>query len=161
MGGGIIFINLNTKLSKSKYYTASFFFCSTYTLSLVGKGSQINIDTIKVSKLFSTHDNLALKLSLYIKDIKKETNDSTFTVSKIAFLENDGSWQSLVTEIRVRGNLRLYHCYFPPLKLKISTSERKGTIFKGNKKLKLVLPCSNTKSGNDYVVKEYLTIQTL
>jgi hypothetical protein len=63
----------------------------------------------------------------------------------------------LVTEIRVRGNLRLNHCYFPPLKHKISKSERKGTIFKGNKKLKLVLPCSNTKSGNDYVVKEYLT----
>ena len=114
------------------------------------------MDTIKVSKLFSTHDNLEIKLSLSIKHIKKETNDSTFMVSNIAFLESDGSWHSLETEIRVRGNYRLDNCYFPPLKLKIRKSERKGTVFKGNKKLKLVLPCSNTKSGNDYVVKEYL-----
>lgn len=77
-------------------------------------------------------------------------------VSEIGYQEADGSWRNLHLKIRVRGNYRLNNCYFPPLKLKISKSERKGTVFKGNKKLKLVLPCMNVNSSKDYVIKELL-----
>lgn len=88
--------------------------------------------------------------------MKKETNDSTYSVTRFAYKTKDGSWDSLTTEIRVRGNYRLKKCTFPPLKFKIPKTERKGTLFSGNKKLKIVFPCSSLGGSNDYVIKEYL-----
>ncbi|MBT8282845.1 MAG: hypothetical protein KJO86_03830, partial [Muriicola sp.] len=48
------------------------------------------------------------------------------------------------------------HCYFPPLKVKIKKSLAKGTIFKGNKELKLVMPCVQSTKSLDNIVKEYM-----
>ena len=118
--------------------------------------SKKDTDTVRVSKLFRTNENLELKLTFSRKELKKETNDSTYSVTRFAYKAEDGSWDSLTTEIRVRGNYRLKKCTFPPLKFKIPKSERKGTLFKGNKKLKIVLPCSSMGSNNDYVIREYL-----
>jgi len=121
-----------------------------------GQGTNVYADTSKVSGLFRSHENLSVRLNMSIKEVKKETNDSTFILSDISYLENDGTWHTLNTEVRARGNYRRNNCYFPPLKIKTNKSERKETIFKDDKKLKLVLPCQNFKGSNDYVVKEYL-----
>jgi hypothetical protein len=40
--------------------------------------------------------------------------------------------------------------------LKIKKDSAKGTIFKGNKRLKMVMPCSSQSSNNNKVVKEYM-----
>ncbi len=40
--------------------------------------------------------------------------------------------------------------------MKIKKEDYKGTLFKGNKKLKLVLPCLTERDRNDYVLKEFL-----
>ena len=119
-------------------------------------------DTIKpdtsnsVSRLFSSQDILNLKLSYSNKGIKKNTNDSTFIKTDLSYKEDDGSWKTLEVELRARGNFRRRTCYFPPIKLKIKKSVRKGTLFEDNKKLKLVVPCLKQKSMNDMVVKEYM-----
>jgi hypothetical protein len=109
-----------------------------------------------VSKLFRTDENLELKLTFSRKELKKETNDSTYSMTRFAYKTSDGKWDSITTEIRVRGNYRLKKCTFPPLKFKIPKSERKGTLFSGNKKLKIVFPCSSLGGSNDYVIKEYV-----
>lgn len=108
------------------------------------------------TKLFKNRDMLEVKLSYLNKDIKKETNDSTYLETDIYYKTNDGDWKNFGVQLRGRGNFRRENCYFPPIKMKISKSERKGTVFKGNKKLKLVLPCSSHKGNNDYIVKEYM-----
>lgn len=122
----------------------------------LAQNSEKEADTIKVSKLFRTDENLELKLTFSRKELKRETNDSTYSVTRFAYKTKDGSWDSLTTEIRVRGNYRLKKCTFPPLKLKIPKAERKGTLFSGNKKLKIVFPCSTLGGSNDYVVKEFV-----
>ncbi|MEN8123758.1 MAG: hypothetical protein ABFR32_01410 [Bacteroidota bacterium] len=112
--------------------------------------------TEQVTKLFSSQKILPIKLSYSIKEIKKETNDSTYIKTNISYQIEDGSWEILEVELRRRGNFRLDNCYFPPIKVKIKKSAGKGTLFEGNKKLKLVLPCSSKKGVNDYIVKEYM-----
>lgn len=110
----------------------------------------------QLTKLFRSQEILSVKLGFSNKDVKKKTNDSTYIKTNLSYEAGDGSWKEFEVELRVRGNFRLAKCYFPPIKVKINKSASKGTLFEGNKKLKLVLPCSTQKSKNDYIVKEFM-----
>ena len=112
--------------------------------------------TKQVTKLFRNQEILQLKLGFSNKDIKKNTNDSTYIMTEISYKAEDETWKTLDVKLRVRGYFRKKTCYFPPIKIKIRKSVAKNTLFEGNKKLKLVLPCTKEKSKNDYIVKEYL-----
>lgn len=139
------------------------FFLSLYmVLPLFNLNAQQNttVDSVqKVAKLFKNKDILPIKLSYSIKNVKKESNDSTYIESNLHYLANDGIWKTIEVQIRTRGNYRLKNCYYPPVKLKIDKAQRKGTMFRDNKKIKVVLPCLTQKGNNDYVVKEYLAYQ--
>ena len=118
---------------------------------------EINDENLKIeSGLFSNEEILPIKLSYSIKDLKRETNDSTYIESVLGFQDNNGSWQNIPIKIRARGNNRLKKCYFPPIKMKIKKSDSKGTIFKGNKTMKAVLPCLLESENDDNVIKEYI-----
>lgn len=109
----------------------------------------------ETTRLFREQEVIPIKLRFSNKEMKKDTNDSTYVFTKLLFME-DGAWDSLDVRIRARGNYRRMHCYFPPLKVKIKKSDAKGTIFKGNKELKLVMPCSQSNPTQDNIVKEYM-----
>ena len=111
---------------------------------------------LEVSALFKNQEILPIKLSYSNKDLNKNTNDSTYVKSNLSYQQEDKSWKILEIDLRARGNFRRKKCYFPPLKIKIDKSIRKGTLFTDNKKLKLVMPCLNQKNANDNVVKEYM-----
>ena len=143
---------MNIIMKKQIIYVFLFFFVFNYSYSQKIKDS---VQTEQVAKLFRNQDVLPIKLSYSNKNIKKETNDSTYIKTTLTYQE-DGSWKDLEVELRVRGNFRLINCYFPPIKVKINKSVSEGTLFEGNKKLKLVMPCSSKKGTNDYVVKEYM-----
>ncbi len=110
----------------------------------------------EVTSLFLNDEPLDIKLSYSNKILRKETNDSTYIDSEMSYLPEDGSWQTLAVKIRARGGYRRENCYFPPVKMKIKKSLSKETLFEGNKKLKLVLPCVLQKDYNDMVLKEFL-----
>lgn len=111
---------------------------------------------IKGSELFMNRQILPLKLSYSNKDIKKNTNDSTYITSDLSYQLADGSWENFEVKLRARGRNRLKNCYYAPIKIKIKKSIAAGTLFEGHKKLKLVLPCLRQKDKNDNVVKEYM-----
>jgi hypothetical protein len=108
------------------------------------------------TELFSNAEILPIKLSYSIRDIKKQSNDSTYIVANLSYQRPDSNWQTLEVGLRRRGNFRLENCYFPPIKIKLEKSMVKETAFNGHKKLKLVLPCLMQKSNNDNIVKEYM-----
>jgi len=109
-----------------------------------------------VSQLFLEEASLPIKLCYSNKEIKKNTNDSTYIKSSLVYEINEGEWDSLKVELRARGDNRLKNCYFAPIKVSIKKSDAKNTVFEGNKKLKLVLPCLIQRDNNDNVMKEYL-----
>lgn len=109
--------------------------------------------------LFRSKEPLNFKATGSIKSIKKNTNDSTLVTGKFQYEQSPGNWKPITTEARVRGNYRLKNCYFPPLKLKFKKNDVKSTIFEGNKALKLVLPCQNSRDKNSLIRKEYLCYQ--
>ena len=113
-------------------------------------------DSNLVHKIFQEEEPLPITLSFDIKDIKKNTNDSTYVNTTLAYKLKDSTEHALEIMIRRRGNYRLKKCYFPPITVKFNKKEVKKTAFKGHKKLKLVMPCLLQKDNNDNVIKEYL-----
>jgi hypothetical protein len=117
---------------------------------------QTSAEHQQFTPLFQSEEILPIKLSYSIKDLKKDTNDSTYLKTEMNYQDAEGTWKTIAVEIRVRGNYRRAKCDFPPLKLKFKKSAAKGTVFEGNKKLKMVLPCLKSKNLNDDLIKEYL-----
>lgn len=113
----------------------------------------------ETTALFSNQEPLFIKLKLSVKEVKKNTNDSTFLESMLYYKNETAKNDSLKVDLRARGNNRRENCYYAPLKLKLSKSVTKGTLFEGNKKLKLVLPCLIESDNNDYVIKELMAYQ--
>ncbi|MBT8286754.1 MAG: hypothetical protein KJO00_01970 [Bacteroidia bacterium] len=99
---------------------------------------------------------MPVKLEYSIKDIKRETNDSTYIESVLKYQVADGSWKDINVQLRARGNYRLKNCYFPPIKFKITKANYKGTLFDGQRRLKMVTPCLTERDRNDNVIKEYM-----
>lgn len=110
-----------------------------------------------VTELFLDETPLEIKLSVGIKDVKAITSDTVYT-PYVMHYKNANGWDSIKIEVRARGNFRRKECYYPPLRVKIKKDDAKGTIFEGNKSLKLVLPCKQVKE-NSLIMKEYISYQ--
>lgn len=107
--------------------------------------------------LFKSKDPLAVELSFSIKQLRSETNDSTYIDSKMIYEVSPGVTDTLDIEIRTRGNFRLDNCFYPPMRVKMKKDDIENTLFKGDRSLKLVLPCSKSKTADSFLGKEYLS----
>jgi|SRR5579863_695580 len=106
--------------------------------------------------LFSEQKPLDMSLKISISRIKDAKKDSVYLTHKLYYRSSPGPYDSLSVDLKGRGNFRYRECYFPPLWIKIKSKDAKGTVFEGNKKLKLVLPCYTRESGNTLIIKEFL-----
>ena len=130
-------------------------FFAILTLPLAAQNTTKSDDSGKVTKLFRSEEIIPVKISYSNKEMKKKAGDTTFIATNFEYLD-DGEWKTIELGLRGRGNFRLENCYFPPIKVDIDKSNAKGTIFKGNKKLKMVLPCFDQKGASNKVIKEYM-----
>ncbi len=110
----------------------------------------------EASPLFSNSSPVDVKLGFSIKEVKKETNDSVYVATEMQYKSDDGTWETIPIDMKIRGNFRKAKCSFPQLTFKIKKKDRKNTLFDGNKTLKLVLPCQTKSNADALVVKEYL-----
>jgi hypothetical protein len=110
----------------------------------------------KKTKLFKEDQILDLELSYPFKELKSRKSDQPIKTGYLRFREEGQSWDSIPINAMARGNFRRDRCFFAPLKIKMKKKEVKGTIFKGNKKIKMVLPCQNAKDASDFLVKEFI-----
>ncbi len=106
--------------------------------------------------LFMSDEPLQVRLSYSNRGLLKDTNDTTYLNTMLHYREGDGAWDSIQVRVRARGNFRKANCFLSPVKVRIKKKHAEGTLFEGNKELKLVYPCMNTDDGADYVLKEYL-----
>lgn len=136
--------------------TALVLFYFVFTGMSVAQTTTDTIDRPKMAKLFRSQRILPVRMSYSNKAMKKETNDSTYITTNLEYQTSKGNWKTMEVELRGRGNFRLKNCYFSPIKFKIKKVAAKGTIFKGHKRLKMVLPCFVQTGNNNKVVKEYM-----
>lgn len=111
------------------------------------------------NKLFS--NDSALDVTIYYNStllIKNRDEKSGFQKGKLQLNTDASNFKEFNIELKTRGIFRLkkQNCYFPPLELKFDKKEIKNSIFKGNSKLKLVLPCRKSDNYQQYLLLEYL-----
>ncbi len=109
----------------------------------------------KSDLLFKDQTPLKIKLSVSNDALRLETDDTTYIKTSLSYY-HEQKWQNINISIRARGNFRRSKCYFPPTKIKIKKSKAKQTLFQGNKRLKLVLPCLLEEEKNDNVIQEFI-----
>ncbi len=128
----------------------------TLSLALAWATLPVLAQDTDMTPLFLDQSKLDVSMSLVLKDIKKNTNDSTFLPTVLLMKNSSGGVDSVKAEVRARGNFRRQVCYFPPMRLKFDKKDVKGTVFEGNKSLKLVVPCPTSESKNTLMMKEYM-----
>ena len=64
-------------------------------------------------------------------------------------------------KVRLRGKSRLRVCGFLPMRLNFKKSEVDGTLFEGQDKLKLVVPCHASESAEKNLIEEYAVYRIL
>jgi len=110
--------------------------------------------------LFRSHDVLSVTISGPFTTINNEREkQKRYSGAKLVYDDIKQGKVLLDTELEVRGNFRLEKktCRFPPLRLRFDKAEAKGTLFHGNKKIKLVTACMpESNRYQQYVFQEYL-----
>ena len=83
---------------------------------------------------------------------------STYRGGELRYTDAAGHEVVLPIEIRTRGKTRRRKdiCAFPPLRLRFAKGDVGGTLFQGQKAIKLVTHCRDTDSYDQLVLQEYL-----
>lgn len=149
-------VNLTLKIVKNQTLLkiCLLFFAAAGTI--YGQQAPESGEPAKVAPLFQSEEPLPVRLRYSDKDMRKDTNDSTYIMSMMGYQKPDGSWDSLEIRAHARGNWRRENCFLTPVMVKFKKKDVEGTVFEGQKEMKLVLPCRNNDLGQDYVVKEYM-----
>ena len=120
--------------------------------------SSVNLHGQKAKKLFRSDSVLELRITLPLKNVISDTEERNSYASKLSYTLPDGTVFVHNIKMKVRGKTRALKqiCTFPPLELNFNKIDTKNSIFKGQKKLKLVTHCKNENAYEEYILKEYV-----
>ncbi|HEX7905630.1 MAG TPA: hypothetical protein VF487_17280 [Chitinophagaceae bacterium] len=106
--------------------------------------------------LFESDDSMTIYLKGDVRDLLKDRTGSAkkfpFTLS---YYKKDADAISIPVELKTRGHFRRLkeNCNYPPLMIEFpSAGANSATVFKHQKKIKLVMPCK----GEEYIIREWL-----
>lgn len=123
-----------------------------------------NLWPAPAQKLFDSHEIIGMTLEYDIKAFSKDKGDDRgYHKAKLSYTGPGGQAIMLDVKIRARGKLRrtFLKCLVPAFKMKLNKKQVKGTLFDGQKSLKLVTHCKNKpKRYEEYYVQEYLIYRT-
>jgi len=106
--------------------------------------------------LFDSDEILGITFSGNIRAVLNDRGDNPqYHPLTLSYSGKDSSEISFSVNVKTRGHFRKdrSNCNYPPLMLNFEQSKQTtGSLFYGQGKLKLVMPCSS----DDYVVKEWL-----
>ena len=119
-------------------------------------------DSSERKPLFQEHAVLKAVLTAPIAQTyaQRTSNVRLYHPGQWTYINEQGESQRLDVSIRIRGNFRREYCELPPLQLNFRKSQVKGTLFKGQNKLKLVSPCQHGLESQQKLLLEYLAYRT-
>ena len=116
------------------------------------------IDAAERHPLFRDHTVLKAVLTAPISQTyaQRQSDVRLYFPGQWAYVDENGEQQRLDVSIRIRGNFRRKYCELPPIRLNFKKSQVKGTLFKGQDKLKLVAPCQHGLESQQKLLLEYV-----
>ncbi len=122
----------------------------TFCLMIPGAG------TAQQNNLFNSEEIFIISLSGEIAALLDDrSGEPQYTPVILSYSDINDIKIHIPLKIRQRGNYRRLkaNCKYPPLLLNFSNQNTTNTIFEGQDKLKLVMPCRD----EEYVLQEYYT----
>lgn len=120
---------------------------------------QTPLAALPVTDLFDNNELLNFSLEGDIKKLMRDRFDDAQRHPLILHYKNKDSIEySIPVEAKTRGNFRrkLGNCQYPPVMLYFTPGDAlDSSMFAGQQKLKLVMPCRS----NEHVIKEWLAYQ--
>ncbi len=110
----------------------------------------------KKEKLFGPEQTLAISVLAPWGDIIRDVKNKNPYPATIEYVDSLGASHSIPLKVSRRGLTRQTVCKFPPIRLQFEKAAVKGTIFRGQKTLKLVTHCDKGNRWEQYYVKEML-----
>lgn len=111
--------------------------------------------------LFQSNAALNVSFSGPFTTLIEERPKDDYLPGVIRYEDPNGTEVALDVEIRARGHFRHQACDYPPVLLNFKNAQTKGTLFKKQKKLKLVIPCKYSGQYEQIILREYLAYRIL
>jgi len=105
--------------------------------------------------MFASHDVLNITFEVPMTTITREAEDRPVVQGEMHYTAADGQVVTLPLSMTTRGKSRLEYCRFPPLTVNVKRKQVAGTLFAGQKKLKLVTRCRSGSSFERYLHQEF------
>ena len=109
--------------------------------------------------LFADVDPVEFTLTADFKKINKDRRvEGKIPYPATLTIPGDGGPKTIQVTLKTRGHFRLRatSCEFVPLRVEFPKDDVKGTIFDGQKALKLITHCQSEREYEQYVMREYL-----
>jgi hypothetical protein len=113
-------------------------------------------ETIPDVNIFEDDTPLNITLKYDITSFIKNKQKGEYLDAELIIHLNDNQLITKNIRLKARGNYRKRRCFFPPIQLNFKTDKIKNQELKGITKIKVVTHCSNSKSNEIYILKEYL-----
>jgi len=113
-------------------------------------------NTISEKDLFESDEILSITLKGTIRELLNDRGDKPkYRPITLSYRDEDSSEVNIPVQMKTRGHFRKLkeNCSYPPLQISFPADvNRLSSLFKGQKKLKLVMPCTD----DDYIIREWL-----
>ncbi len=113
-------------------------------------------DTVPNIDIFGNDELLHLSLKYDITSFIKNKQKGEYLDAELTVSYKDIPPVIKNIRLKARGNFRRGQCPFPPIYLNFKTDPIKNSELKGSKKIKIVTHCSQSKSYDTYLLREYL-----
>lgn len=116
----------------------------------------------RTTPLFSSTDTLAVTLRADWSVLTRGSERGPRYPAVLEYVDDRGQQVSIPVTIERRGVTRLQVCDFPPLRIHFNRAARAaaaGTVFEGQRNLKMVTHCNPRRTWEQYYVMEMLAYQ--
>jgi hypothetical protein len=105
--------------------------------------------------LFDSDEVLDVVIEAPIRDLERQRlKDPQFT-GTFRYTDASGTEHALAIDVTTRGNSRLEMCDYPPLRITFNPVDTQGTLFEGQRRLKLITQCMAGSRGAGWVHLEH------
>lgn len=116
----------------------------------------INHEKESILDHLTEFDMSQLLIETNLEDLFNDRRVKNYKHAVATFTFNDGCQWTDSLEVKVRGVYRAAKCDNPPLKIKYSKKLLKARGLKKRNEYKIVYPCKNNETYQNYIYKEYL-----
>lgn len=108
----------------------------------------------KSAPLFDSKQTLDVVIEAPALQLSRQRHEKPEFPGTFHYTDASGRVRSLAVNVSTRGKSRLEVCDYPPLKITFDRQQTAGTLFEGQRNLKLVRQCMRGQAGRGWVYLE-------